>query len=53
VAAVLILDRVVQHKHTEPVIAAARDAAVLAGQGGKASLLRALEQVEEMLAKRQ
>lgn len=54
VAAVVILDRVVQHKHTEPVIAAARDVNVpvaFAGQGGKASLLRALEQIEEMLSK--
>lgn len=54
VAGIIILDRSVQHKHTEPVVAAARDAGTpvaFAGQGGKASLLRALEQIEEMLSK--
>lgn len=53
VAAIIILDRVVQHKHTDPVLAAARESKVpfaFAGQGGKASLLRALEQVEGTLA---
>lgn len=53
VAAVVILDRVVQHKHTDPVLAAARDSNVpfaFAGQGGKASLLRAIEQIEAALA---
>lgn len=53
VAAVVILDRAVQHRHTEPVMAAARDAGVpfaFAGQGGKASLVRALEQLEAALA---
>jgi len=53
VAAVIILDRVIQHKHSEPVIAAARDSGVpvgFAGQGGRASLLRALAQIEEMLS---
>ncbi len=52
VAAVIILDRVVQHKHTEGVMAAARDMDVpiaFAGQGGKASLLRAIEQLESAL----
>jgi len=51
VRGVVILDRVVSHKHTEPVIAAAREAQVpvaFAGQGGKASLVRALAQIEEM-----
>ena len=51
VSGVVILDRVVSHKHTEPVVAAARDAHVpvaFAGQGGKASLARALAQIEEM-----
>ncbi len=51
VSGVVILDRVVSHKHTEPVVAAARDAKVpiaFAGQGGKASLLRALQQIEDM-----
>jgi hypothetical protein len=55
VAAVIILDRVIQHKHSEPVIAAARDSGVpvgFAGQGGRASLLRALTQIEETLASR-
>ena len=53
VAAVVILDRVVQHKHTDPVLAAARDSHVpfaFAGQGGKASLQRAIEQIEAALA---
>jgi hypothetical protein len=52
VAAVVILHRAVQHRHTEAVVAAARDAGVpiaFAGQGGKASLLRALAQVEASL----
>lgn len=55
VAAVIILDRVILHKHSEPVIAAARDSGVpvgFAGQGGRASLLRALSQIEETLASR-
>ncbi len=55
VAAVIILDRVIQHKHSEPVLAAARDSSVpvgFAGQGGRASLLRALLQIEETLASR-
>jgi hypothetical protein len=53
VAAIVILDRAVQHRHTEPVMAAARDSGVpfaFAGQGGKASLVRALEQLEAALA---
>jgi len=53
VAAVVILDRAVQHRHTEPVMAAARDSNVpfaFAGQGGKASLVRALDQIEVALA---
>jgi hypothetical protein len=55
VSAVVILDRVVSHKHTEPVVAAAREARVpvaFAGQGGKASLLRALAQIGEMRRER-
>jgi len=51
VSGVVILDRIVSHKHTEPVVAAAREArvpVVFAGQGGKASLARALLQLEEM-----
>ena len=55
VAAVVILDRIVSHKHTEPVVAAARDANVpvaFAGQGGKASLARAIAQIEEMRRER-
>lgn len=53
VAAIVILDRAVQHRHTEPVLAAARDSKVpfaFAGQGGKASLVRAIEQLEASLA---
>lgn len=56
VTAVVILDRAVQHRYTEPVVSAARDSSVpiaFAGQGGKASLLRALHQIEEMLAQRE
>lgn len=52
VAALVILDRAVQHKHTEPVVAAARSAGVpvgFAGKGGGASLRRALESIEEQL----
>jgi hypothetical protein len=55
VSGVVILDRVVSHKHTEPVVSAARDAKVpvaFAGQGGKASLLRALQTIEDMLRER-
>jgi hypothetical protein len=51
VGGVVILDRVVSHKHTDPVVAAAREAHVpvaFAGQGGKASLARAVAQIEEM-----
>lgn len=52
VAGVIILDRAVKHKHSEPALAAARDAHVptaFAGQGGRASLERALTQIEGML----
>jgi len=55
VSGVVILDRIVSHKHTEPVVAAAREAkvpVVFAGQGGKASLARALVQLEEMRRER-
>lgn len=55
VAAVVILDRAVKHKHSEPAVAAARDAGVptaFAGQGGRASFERALTQLEGMLAER-
>lgn len=55
VSGVIILDRIVSHKHTEPVVAAAREARVpvaFAGQGGKASLARALAQLEEMRRER-
>jgi len=55
VCGVVILDRAVKHKHSEPALAAARDAHVptaFAGQGGRASLERALSQLESMLAER-
>ncbi|HYP88668.1 MAG TPA: hypothetical protein VEQ59_10950, partial [Polyangiaceae bacterium] len=55
VAGVIILDRAVKHKHSEPALAAARDAHVptaFAGQGGRASLERALTQLEGMLGER-
>jgi len=51
VSGIVILDRVVSHKHTEPVVAAAREARVpvaFAGQGGRASLLRAVAQIADM-----
>lgn len=56
VCAVVILDRAVKHKHSEPALAAARDAHVptaFAGQGGRASLERALTQLEGMLSQRE
>jgi hypothetical protein len=56
VCAVVILDRAVKHKHSEPALAAARDAHVptaFAGQGGRASLERALTQLEGMLGERE
>jgi hypothetical protein len=52
VAALVILDRAIKHKHSEPALAAARDARVahaFGGQGGRLSLLRALEQIESWL----
>ncbi|RYZ03218.1 MAG: hypothetical protein EOO73_28450 [Myxococcales bacterium] len=55
VCALIILDRAVKHKHSEPALAAARDAHVptaFAGQGGRASLERALTQLEGMLNER-
>jgi hypothetical protein len=55
VSGVVILDRVVSHKHSEPVLAAAREAHVpvaFAGQGGRASLLRAIAQLDEMRRER-
>lgn len=55
VAGIVILERVVSHKHTDPVVAAAREArvpVVFAGQGGKASLARALAQLSEMQSER-
>jgi hypothetical protein len=55
VAALIILDRAVKHKHSEPALAAAREAHVptaFAGQGGRASLERALTQLEGMLGER-
>jgi len=55
VVAVVILDRAVKHKHSEPALAAARDARIptaFAGQGGRASLERALTQIEGMLGER-
>jgi hypothetical protein len=55
VAAVISLDRAVKHKHSEPALAAARDAHVpvaFAGQGGRASLERAITQLEGMLGTR-
>jgi hypothetical protein len=56
VSGVVILDRIVSHKHTEPVVAAAREARVpvaFAGQGGRAQLGRALAQIEEMRRERE
>lgn len=53
VAAVVILDRAVQHKHTDPVVAAARDSrtpVAFAGKGGQGALDRALEELESRLS---
>ncbi len=55
VSGVVILDRIVSHKHSEPVVAAAREARVpvaFAGQGGKAQMARALAQIDEMRRER-
>jgi hypothetical protein len=55
VAALVILHRAVGHRHTEAVTAAARDRDIplaFAGQGGKASLQRALVQLELSLSQR-
>lgn len=55
VAAVVILERAVQHRHTEPVMAAAREAGVpaaFAGKGGTGALARALDQLEHSIAQR-
>lgn len=55
VAGLIILDRAVKHKHSEPALSAAREArvpAAFAGQGGRASLERALSQLETMLESR-
>lgn len=52
VAAVIILDRAVQHKHSEPLMAAARSMGVpvgFAGKGGLASIRRALSRIDEQL----
>lgn len=49
---VIILERAVKHRHTEPVMAAAREARVpiaFAGQGGRASLLRAFAEIDRAL----
>lgn len=53
VAALVILERAVKHRHTDAVMAAARDSGVpvaFAGQGGKASIARAVAQIEAALA---
>jgi hypothetical protein len=55
VAALVILHRAVGHRHTESVTSAARDRDIpiaFAGQGGKASLQRALVQLELTLSQR-
>lgn len=52
VSALILLDGLVGHRHTDPLVSAARDAgivAVYAGKGGQAALSRALGQVEKML----
>jgi hypothetical protein len=52
VAAVVILDRAVQHKHSEPLVTAARAVGVpvgFAGKGGILSIRRALEQIDKQL----
>lgn len=52
VSVLILLDGLVGHRHTDPLVAAARDAgivAVYAGKGGQAALARALRQVDKML----
>lgn len=54
VAGIIILDRAVKHRHTEPVMAAAREARIpiaFAGQGGRASLARAFAELERARTK--
>lgn len=49
---VIICDQAVQHKHSEPLVSAARAVKVpvgFAGKGGAAGMARALEAVEEQL----
>lgn len=49
---IIVCENVISHKHTEPVIAAARAAGVpvgFAGKGGNAGLARALRAIEEQL----
>lgn len=52
VAALIIIDGQVSHKHTDPVLAAAREVnvpAAYAGKGGQNALLRAVLELEKML----
>jgi len=49
---IVICDQAVSHKHTEPVLAAARAAGVpvgFAGKGGNAGIARALRSIEDQL----
>jgi len=55
VLGVVICDQAVSHKHTEPVLAAARAANVpvgFAGKGGNAAIAKALRAIEEQLGNR-
>jgi hypothetical protein len=52
IAALVVLDGLVGHKHVEPLIAAARQTSVpvaYAGRGGTASLEQAMLEIEEGL----
>jgi hypothetical protein len=56
IGAIVILEGLVQHRHTDPLISAARIADLphcFAGKGGRAALLQALKELESRLAQRQ
>lgn len=55
IAALLILEGLVQHKHSDPLVSAARHANIpnsYGGKGGKAAILHALDELEKMLLQR-
>lgn len=55
IAALVLLEGSLGHKHTDPLVGAAREKGVpyaYANKGGKASLLRALDELEQILGRR-